>query len=94
MCLSLGELVFSNYDEQTLCAVAYLNNNNGGMNCFKLTSLNIGSETYLNAEKLLLVAKFENYYVNLLDKSVLSIKNYKDITRRTLPKIKSMKRIF
>ena len=83
-------LVASDYDERTLSAVAWLNSNNVDMSCFKLTPYKIGSEVYLNAEKLLPLTEYGDYYVNLMDKSSPIIKQSKDITRRSLPKIDTM----
>lgn len=83
-------LVASDYDEQTLSAVAWLNRNNLDMSCFKLTPYKIGSEVYLNAEKILPLTEYDDYYVNLMDKSSVIYKSGKDITRRSLPKIDTM----
>ncbi len=81
-------LVASDYDEQTLSAVAWLNSNNVDISCFKLTPYKISDQVYLDAEKILPVTKHDDYYVNLMDKQTpLGIKKNKDITRRTLPKI-------
>lgn len=83
-------LVASDYDEQTLSAVAWLNSNNVDMSCFKLTPYKIGSEVYINPEKLLPLTEYDDYYVNLMDKSSPTLKQNKDFTRRLLPKIDSM----
>ena len=83
-------LVASDYDEQTLSAVAWLNSNSVDMNCFKLTPYRINSEVYINAEKLLPLTDYDDYYVNLMDKSSPVLKQSKDFTRRSLPKIDTM----
>lgn len=84
-------LVASDYDEQTLSAVAWLNSNNVDISCFKLTPFKIGSELYLDAEKLLPLTKYEDCYVNLMDKSSsVVVKQGKEITRKSLPKIDAM----
>lgn len=84
-------LVASDYDEQTLSAVAWLNSNNVDMSCYKLTPYKLNEDVYLNTEKLLPVTNYNDYYVNLMDKSIPAIvKKNKDITRRTLPKIDAM----
>jgi hypothetical protein len=83
-------LVASDYDEQTLSAVAWLNSNNVNMSCFKLTPYKINSEVYFNAEKLLPLTDYDDYYVNLMDKSSPVLKQNKDFTRRSLPKIDTM----
>ena len=83
-------LVASDYDEQTLSAVAWLNSNNVDMSCFKLTPYKINDEVFLKAEKLLPLTDYDDYYVNLMDKTSPVVKQHKDITRRSLPKIDAM----
>lgn len=83
-------LVASDYDEQTLSAVAWLNSNNVDISCFKLTPYKIGDEIFLNAEKILPLTDYDDYYVNLMDKAETVVKQRKNITRRSLPKIDAM----
>ncbi|OWU88044.1 hypothetical protein [Acholeplasma laidlawii] len=83
-------LVASEFDEQTLSAVAWLNKNKVDMSCFKLIPYKLGSEIYLDTEKLLPVANYDDFYVNLLDKSEPAQRVSKGITRRALPKIDTM----
>ncbi len=84
-------LVASDFDEQTLSAVAWLNNNNVDMSCYKLIPYKFNEEVYLYTEKLLPVNNYDDYYVNLMDKSLPAIvKNNKGIKRRSLPKIDVM----
>lgn len=83
-------LVASDYDDQTLSAVAWLNSNCVDMSCIKLTPYKINNEVYLNAEKLLPLTDYDDYYVNLMDKSSPVLKQNKDYTRRSLPKIDTM----
>lgn len=83
-------LVASDYDEQTLSAVAWLNSNFVDMSCIKLTPYKINNEVYLNAEKLLPLTDYDDYYVNLMEKSSPVLKQNKDYTRRSLPKIDTM----
>ncbi|WP_209315286.1 hypothetical protein [Soehngenia longivitae] len=84
-------LIASDFDEQTLSAVAWLNSNNVDMSCFRLTPYKISDEIYFYVEKLLPVTKYDDYYVNLMDKSIIiSIPSDKKITRRSLPKIDLM----
>lgn len=83
-------LVASDYDEQTLSAVAWLNSNNVDMSCFKLTPYKINDKVFLKAEKLLPLTDYDDYYVNLMDKTSPVVKQHKDITRRSLPKIDAM----
>jgi len=83
-------LVASDYDEQTLSAVAWLNKNNVNISCYKLIPYRYQENVFLSTEKLLPITDYSDYYVNLLDKSVSSItrKTYKP--RRQLPKIDDM----
>jgi len=83
-------LVASDYDEQTLSAVAWLNSNNVDISCFKLTPYKINNEVFLNAEKILPLTDYDDYYVNLMDKTSPSTKQHKDTVRRSLPKIDAM----
>ncbi|HEY8909513.1 MAG TPA: hypothetical protein VIM51_04440 [Desulfosporosinus sp.] len=83
-------LVASDYDEQTFSAVAWLNHNSVDISCFKLTPFKINNEVYLRPEKLLPLTGYDNYYVNLMDKTSPVLKQSKDFTRRSLPKIDVM----
>lgn len=83
-------LVASDYDDQTLSAVAWLNSNSVDMSCIKLKPYKINNEVFLNAEKLLPLANYEDYYVNLIEKPSLGTKRSKDAKRRSLPKIDEM----
>lgn len=84
-------LVASDFDEQTLSAVSWLNSNQVDMSCYKLTPYKVKDDIYLLKEKVLPVTNYEDYYVNLMDKSLAaSIKRNKGGTRRTLPKIDAM----
>ncbi|MFE5321665.1 hypothetical protein ACFQ88_23460 [Paenibacillus sp. NPDC056579] len=84
-------LVASDFDEQTLSAVAWLNSNNVDISCFRLTPYAINENIYINAEKLLPLANYDDYYVNFLDKSLSNtVKANKEFSRRSLPKIDSL----
>lgn len=84
-------LVASDFDEQTLSAVAWLNSNNVDMSCYRLVPYKLNQELYFYVEKLLPITNYDDYYVNLMDKSVIkSVSSEKKISRRTLPKIDSM----
>lgn len=84
-------LVASDFDEQTLSAVAWLNSNNVDMSCYKLTPYKLNENVYLHTEKLLPVTNYDDYYVNLMDKTLPgTLKKNKGITRRSLPKIDAL----
>jgi len=50
----------------------------------------INEDTFLNAEKILPLTDYDDYYVNLLDKTSPAVKQNKSFTRRSLPKIDTM----
>jgi len=83
-------LAASDYDDQTLSAVAWLNNNGVDMYCFKLVPFKVDNQIIINAEKVLPVADYDEYYVNLLDKTLPGTQKRKAFTRRSLPKIDVM----
>jgi hypothetical protein len=83
-------LVASDYDEQTLSAVAWLNSNNVDISCFKMIPYKINDQVYLNIEKVLPLNSYKDYYVNFLDKPIKSSSQKKAFTRRALPKINEM----
>jgi len=84
-------LVASDFDEQTLSAVAWLNSNNVDMSCYRLTPYRLNEDIFFYVEKLLPVTNYDDYYVNLMDKSVVTtVTGDKKITRRSLPKIDLM----
>lgn len=84
-------LAASDFDEQTLSAVAWLNSNNVDISCFKLIPYRINDQIFLDAEKILPVPEYVDYYVNLMDITVRDEpKRAKSITRRSLPKIDAL----
>ena len=86
-------LVSSDYDEQTLSAVAWLNRNNVDISCYKLIPYKINNEIFLEADKILPLPEYKDYYVNLMDKSsaaTLFNSKKKDVIRRSLPKLDEM----
>lgn len=84
-------LAASDFDEQTISAVAWLNSNNVDISCYKLVPYIINGEVYLDIEKVLPVSEHNDYYVNLMDRSNVSIvKSKGSYTRRSLPKIDAL----
>jgi hypothetical protein len=84
-------LVASDYDDQTLSAVAWLNSNGVDMSCIKLTPFKINEEVFINAEKLLPITNYEDYYVDLMEKTSSGIKKQNNTKRRSLRYLKLMK---
>ncbi|MBD8069388.1 hypothetical protein [Bacillus sp. PS06] len=83
-------LVASDYDEQTLSAVAWLNSNNVDIACIKMIPYKIKGEIYISIEKVLPLNTAKDYYVTFLDSPLKSTKQKKGFTRRDLPKIDEM----
>jgi hypothetical protein len=84
-------LVSSDFDEQTLSAVAWLNSNNVDICCNRLIPYRINNELFVKIEKLLPVTEYADYYVNLMEKTPLPIINKgKGSKKRILPKIDTM----
>jgi len=82
-------LAASDFDEQTLSAVAWLNNNGVDISCFKLIPYKVNEEVFIDASKVLPLTEYNDYYINLLDKTTPATKK-KPHARRSLPKIDAM----
>lgn len=82
-------LVASDFDEQTLSAVAWLNSNDVDMSCYRLTPYKVNEEVYFHVEKFLPITDYSDYYVNLMDKTMAAFRGEKT-KRRSLPRIDSM----
>lgn len=80
-------LVASDFDDQTLSAVAWLNSNNVDISCYKITPYKVNDDVFIKTEKLLPLNEYDDYFVNLMDKSEKQIKVFK---RRSLPRIDVM----
>ena len=84
-------LVASEFDEQTLSAVAWLNNNGVDISCYQLVPYKVNENILFSVEKLLPVTDYMDYFVNLIDNtSSYKRKSGKQSTRRSLPKIDTM----
>ena len=83
-------LIASNFDIQTLSAVAWLNSNNVDISCIKLIPYKINDDVFIETEKVLPLDEYNSYYVDLLDKSVSGIKRSTGIKRKSLPRIDSL----
>lgn len=83
-------LVASDFDEQTLSAVAWLNDSGVDISCFKLTPYKIQDTLVFNVSKTLPLNEYTDYYVNFLDKSTAIKKQKTGLTKRVLPKIDAM----
>lgn len=83
-------LIASDYDAQTLSAVAWLNQNGVDISCFKMIPYQTDQGTYLQVEKILPLATEQDFLVNLLDKSTPLKAVKTGGTKRVLPKISDM----
>lgn len=84
-------LVASDFDDQTLSAVAWLNSNNVDISCYKLIPYRINEDIYFNIEKVLPVPDYVDYYVNFMDSPTYTSNKGKTKTiRRSLPRIDEM----
>lgn len=83
-------LVASEFDEQTLSAVAWLNSNQVDISCFQICPYRLGDRILLDMKKVLPVVEYEDFYVNVASRGSIVKGKKKDISRRTLPKIDTM----
>ena len=83
-------LVASEFDEQTLSAVAWLNNNQVDISCYQICPFNFNGSILLDMKKLLPLVEYDDYYVNVAKKGSIQKGRKKDISRRSLPKIDAM----
>lgn len=84
-------LVASDFDEQTLSAVAWLNSNGVDMSCYRLTPYKLNESIYFHTEKILPVTIHNDYYVDLMDRSrATTVRRTGKLTRRSLPRIEQM----
>lgn len=83
-------LVASNFDEQTLSAVAWLNSNNVDMSCYKLNPYKLNDELFFKIDKILPLPDYDEFYVDITDSPIKQYADKKKITRRVLPKIDKM----
>ena len=83
-------LVASDFDAQTLSAVAWLNSNQVDIACFQICLYQYESNVFFDMKKILPIVTYEDYYVSVSSKSSIAKGEKKDISRRTLPKIDTL----
>ena len=83
-------LVASEFDDQTLSAVAWLNSNQVDISCYQICAYKLNDDVLLDIKKILPVVDCEDFYVNVTKKGSLQKDRKKDISRRSLPKIDSL----
>lgn len=82
-------LVASDFDEQTLSAVAWLNSNNVDISCYQVLPLKMSGKTLVDIKRILPLENYDDYFVPIATQSSQSILNdcSSDITKRVLPRI-------
>lgn len=82
-------LVASDFDDQTLSAVAWLNSNNVDISCYQVLPLQMEDKTLIDVKKILPLEEYDDYYVKIANSSSMSYtkRESSDITKRSLPKI-------
>lgn len=83
-------LVASEFDEQTLSAVAWLNSNQVDISCYQICPYKLYDDVLLEMKKILPVVDYEDFYVSITKKGSLQKDRKKDISRRSLPKIDAL----
>lgn len=83
-------LVASEFDEQTLSAVAWLNSNQVDMSCYQICPYKVGDNICIDMKKVLPIAEYDDFYVSVAKKAGVQRDRKKDITRRSLPKIDTL----
>lgn len=83
-------LAASEFDEQTLSAVAWLNSNQVDIACFQICPYRADDKVFLDMKKILPVADYSDFYVSVSKGAAFQHSRKKDISRRPLPKIDAM----
>lgn len=85
-------LVASDFDDQTLSAVAWLNSNNVDISCYQVLPLQMDNKTLIDIKKILPLEDYDDYYVKIANSTVTSYSKMEssDITKRSLPKIEKL----
>ena len=83
-------LIASEFDEQTLSAVAWLNSNQVDISCYQIYPCKINDTILIDMKKILPIVEYDDFYVNVVDKGNIQKKQKKDISRRSLPKIDAL----
>lgn len=83
-------LVASEFDDQTLSAVAWLNNNQVDISCYQICPYKLNEDVLIDMKKILPVVDYEDFYVNVVEKGSLRKDRKKSISRRILPKIDAL----
>lgn len=81
-------LVASDFDDQTLSAVAWLNTNKVDISCYQILPLKMEDKMIIDIKKILPLEDYEDYFVKVASSTKNIFKrDSSDIAKRTLPKI-------
>lgn len=84
-------LVASDFDEQTLSAVAWLNSNSVDISCYQINLNKANEKIIINMKKILPVDDYNDYLVNITKPATfIPKKRISKITRKILPKIDTL----
>jgi len=83
-------LVDSEFDPQTLSAVAWLNSNQVDIACYQIIPYKFGDSIIIDMKKVLPVPEYSDFYVDVANPKVLVQGQKKGITRKNLPKIDAL----
>ena len=61
-------LVASEFDEQTLSAVAWLNSNKVDISCYQICPYKLNEDILIDMKKILPIVEYEDFYVNVAKK--------------------------
>lgn len=83
-------LVASEFDKQTLSAVAWLNKSKVDISCYQICPYKIENNILLDMKKVLPTVSHEDFYVDIISTNSITKNISRNIIRRTLPKIDSL----
>lgn len=80
-------LVASDFDDQTLSAVAWLNSNHVDISCYRIVPAYLNGQILLDMRRILPIGEYSDFYVGIMHRESLAREESRDITRRSLPNI-------
>lgn len=80
-------LIASDFDEQTLSAVAWLNSNKVDISCYRICPYKMDNYIFIDIKRILPIMEYQDFYVDVVKKDSIIKEKKRDITRQTLPKI-------
>ncbi|MCI6262620.1 MAG: hypothetical protein MR610_05120 [Olsenella sp.] len=85
-------LVASDFDDQTISAVAWLDANNVDISCYRLTPYQVGDNTLIHSTKILPLGSYQDLYVGVSHTTSQTSKSRRvsGRTRKSKPRIKQL----